>query len=115
MFLPYRLEVRGKEWSCQFDSGKMRGAYETIVEAKKKIGDYARYRNCFRCVRLEEHPERQIRGMDTKWLVLEWLGGNLIDSSSGQVVLNMPVAWAAFFRSKSPSTAAHESMVIINV
>jgi len=96
MFLPYRLEVRGKEWSGQFDSGKMSGAYENIVEAKKKIGDYARYRNCFRYVRLEEHPERQIRGMDTKWLVLEWLGGDLIDSRSGQVVLNMPVAWAAF-------------------
>ena len=96
MFLPVRLEVRGKEWSGQFDSGKMSGAYETIVDAKKKIGDYARYRNCFRYVRLEEHPERQIRGMDTKWLVLEWLGGDLIDSRSGQVVLNMPVAWAAF-------------------
>lgn len=95
MFLPFRLELRGKEWSGQFDANKMNGGYEAIAAASKKIGDAARYRNCFRFVRLEEHPERQLRGMDTKWLVLEWLGGDVIDNRNGQVLVNLPVAWAA--------------------
>ena len=96
MFLPYRLEIKGKEWSGQFEASKMSGGYEALRKARKNVGEYARYRDCFRFVRLEEHPERQLRGMDTKWVVLEWLGGDLIDNRNGSVLANLPLSWAAF-------------------
>ncbi len=89
--------VNGRRWTGNLDPKKMANGYEAIVAAQKRLGANARFRNCYKFLRVEEIPGRPTPGTFHKRLVLEWLGGDLVDFRTAKVILNIPTSWAFLY------------------